>query len=190
MHLPPAESLGSVRGSTRIKSPARQGEPMLRSGDRAPLFSLPDADMEIFDFASVLGKQNVVLYFYPRDNTPGCTRQATDFSDHKDQFDRLGCTIVGVSPDDCLTHAEFRDEHGLAINLLSDEDGDVCRLYDVLKNREVDGRSRVGVVRSTFVIDREGIIQAALYDVTPKGHAAEIFELVKQLETRKANANR
>ncbi|MBX3685398.1 MAG: peroxiredoxin [Rhodocyclaceae bacterium] len=163
---------------------------MLRSGDRAPQFSLPDADMEIFDFASVLGKLNVVLYFYPRDNTPGCTRQATDFSDHKEDFDRLDCVIIGVSPDDCLTHAEFRDEHGLAINLLSDEDGEVCRLYDVLKVRDVDGLRRAGVVRSTFVIDREGIIRSALYDVSPKGHAAEVFELVKQLETRKLNANR
>jgi peroxiredoxin Q/BCP len=94
--------------------------------------------MEVFDLAAERGRHHVVLYFYPRDNTPGCTRQAADFSDHEDEFVRQDCIVVGVSPDDCLTHAEFRDQHGLSVRLLSDVDTDVCRLYRVWRPREVD----------------------------------------------------
>ena len=181
---------GSVRLGSRLESGPHQGEHMLQSGDIAPAFSLPDADMEIFDLASVAGKHNVVLYFYPRDKTPGCTRQAADFSDHDDEFARYDCIVVGVSPDDCLTHAEFRDQEGLSIRLLSDSDTEVCRLYNVWQEREVDGMKKMGVRRSTFVIDKQGRIRHALYDVTPRGHAAAVFELVKELEPRNAKRNR
>lgn len=160
---------------------------MLQSGDLAPSFSLPDADMEIFDLASTRGKQHVVLYFYPRDNTPGCTLQAADFSDHEDEFARHGCIVVGVSPDDCLTHAEFRDHQGLSVRLLSDADTEVCRLYGVWQQKEVDGVKKMCVRRSTFVIDKQGKIRHALYDVTPRGHAAAVFELVKKLESHNAS---
>lgn len=159
---------------------------MLQSGDIAPAFSLPDADMEIFDLASLVGKHNVVLYFYPRDNTPGCTLQAADFSDHEDEFARYDCIVLGVSPDDCLTHAEFRDKEGLSIRLLSDSDTEACRLYKVWQEREVDGVKKMGVRRSTFIIDKQGRIRHALYDVTPRGHAATVFELVKELESHNA----
>jgi thioredoxin-dependent peroxiredoxin len=162
---------------------------MLQSGDVAPLFSLPDADMETFDLASLRGKQHVVLYFYPRDNTPGCTLQAADFSDREGDFAAHDCTVIGVSPDDCLTHAEFRDEHGLSIRLLSDQDTEVCQLYDVWRARDVDGLRRMGVLRSTFIIDKEGVVRHALYNVSPRGHAAAVFDLVKQLNTRNANGN-
>ncbi len=160
---------------------------MLQCGDVAPLFSLPDAEMEIFDLASALGSHHVVLYFYPRDKTPGCTLQAADFSDHEDEFARVGAIVVGVSPDDCLTHAEFRDEEGLSVRLLSDADLDVCRLYGVWQEKEVDGLRKMGVQRSTFVIDRQGTIRHAFYNVTPRGHAAAVFELVKQLDANNAS---
>ncbi|ATE59953.1 peroxiredoxin [Thauera sinica] len=159
---------------------------MLQSGDLAPSFSLPDADMEIFDLASALGKQHVVLYFYPRDNTPGCTLQAADFSDHEDGFARHGCIVIGVSPDDCITHAEFRDQQGLSIRLLSDSDTEVCRLYGVWQAKEVDGVKKMYVRRSTFIIDKQGTIRHALYDVSPRGHVASVFELVKKLESHNA----
>jgi peroxiredoxin Q/BCP len=154
---------------------------MLQSGDTAPLFSLPDADMEIFDLESARGKHHVVLYFYPRDKTPGCTMQAADFSDHEEEFSRHDCIVLGVSPDDCLTHAEFRDQEGLSVRLLSDADTDVCRLYKVWQQREVDGVKKMGVRRSTFIIDKDGVIRHALYDVAPRGHVAAVFELVKEL---------
>jgi len=162
---------------------------MLQSGDPAPSFTLPDADMETFELSELKGKHHLVLYFYPRDNTPMCLRQAAEFSDHEDDFLRHGCLIVGVSPDDCLTHASFRDENGLSIRLLSDQDTEVCRQYDVWRAREVDGHTRMGVLRSTFIIDRDGVIRHALYDVSPRGHAAAVFELVKELESGHGNGN-
>ena len=127
------------------------------------------------------GRKHVVLFFYPRDGTPGCTLEASDFSDHEDQFLRHDCAIVGVSRDDCLTHAEFRDRNGLSIQLLSDPEGDVCRLYGVLENREIEGTRRECLVRSTFVIDKKGIVRHAAYGVTPRHHAAEIFDVVRAL---------
>jgi len=163
---------------------------MIEIGDTAPVFSLPDADMELFDLADEIGHRHVVLYFYPRDNTPGCTLQAADFSDHEDDFTRLDCVVIGVSPDDCLTHAEFRDLHGLSLRLLSDEDTDVCRMYGVWHTRVVDGIQKVGLTRTTFIIDKHGIVRHILRDVSPRGHAADVYKLVKDLETEYANGNR
>lgn len=153
---------------------------MLQAGQPAPAFTLPDADMEVFDFASVHGK-HVVLYFYPKDGTPGCTIEAIDFSDHEDEFSRHDCIIIGVSRDDCISHAEFRDKHGLSVRLLADTEGEVCRTYGVWREKEVDGMRRMGIVRSTFIIDRNGIVRHALYGVNPRGHAAEVLQLVRQL---------
>ena len=189
MQIRSAGVAARVRRMNRLESAPRQGGPMLQSGDHAPLFSLPDADMQMFDLAATLNTQHVVLYFYPRDNTPGCTLQAAEFSDHEDQFARHHCTIVGVSPDDCLTHADFRDLHGLSIRLLADEDNQVCRLYDVWQPREFDGVKKMGVLRSTFLIDRSGVIRHALYNVNPRGHAAQVFELVRRMDARIKNAN-
>ena len=98
--------------------------------------------------------------------------------------DTYDCIVVGVSPDDCLTHAEFRDQEGLSVRLLSDADTDVCRLYKVWQQREVDGIKKMGVRRSTFIIDKDGIIRHALYDVAPRGHVAAVFELVKELGSK------
>lgn len=154
---------------------------MLQAGQAAPQFSLPDADMEMFDLAALHGKQHAVLFFYPKDGTPYCTIEAIDFSDHESEFNRLGCAVIGISRDDCLAHADFRDKHGLSIRLLSDEDSEVCRKYGVMHFREHDGHKKLCLIRSTFIIDKHGVIRHALYDVTPKGHAAEVFQLVKQL---------
>lgn len=154
---------------------------MLRAGQAAPQLILPDADMEEFDLASLHGKQHAVLFFYPKDGTPYCTMEAIDFSDHESDFNRLGCAVIGISRDDCLAHADFRDKHGLSVRLLSDVEGEICRHYNVMHFREHDGHKRLDLIRSTFIIDKQGIIRHALYDVTPKGHAAEVFQLVKQL---------
>lgn len=154
---------------------------MLQAGQPAPHYTLPDADMELFDSATLLGKQHVVLFFYPKDGTPYCTLEAIDFSDHESDFNELGCAVIGISRDDCLAHADFRDKHGLSIRLLSDVDGEVCRKFGVMHFREHDGHRKLCLVRSTFVIDKQGVVRHALYDVTPKGHAAEVFQLVKQL---------
>jgi len=155
---------------------------MLQPGQTAPAFSLPDADMQSISLSEYKGKKHVVLYFYPRDGTPGCTMQAVDFSDHEDQFNKHNCVILGVSRDDCLTHASFRDKQGVSIGLLSDLDGEVCRLYGVLQQKEAEGVMRECLVRSTFVIDKKGVIRHAEYGVNPRGHAAEVFELVRKLK--------
>jgi peroxiredoxin Q/BCP len=154
---------------------------MLISGQPAPVFTLPDADMESVDLSHFRGRKNVVLYFYPKDGTPGCTTQATDFSDHEQDFARYDCVILGVSPDDCLCHAEFRDQNGVSITLLADTEGEVCRKYGVLKEKEARGVKKSCIVRSTFIIDKRGTVRHALYDVTPRGHAAEVMSLVKAL---------
>lgn len=174
---------------------------MLKAGDPAPDFALPDADMEMVELASYLGKQ-VVLYFYIKDGTPGCTQEAIEFSDHEEDFARNDCVVVGVSRDDCIAHAEFRDNHGLSVALLSDTEGEVCRRYGAWQEKEVlkadSTRSdlpasafrRSCVLRSTFVIDRRGIICHAFYGVQPRGHAAEILKLVRQLDKGNEYANR
>jgi peroxiredoxin len=156
---------------------------MLQLGQPAPAFSLPDADMQTVDLLDFKGRKHVVLYFYPRDGTPGCTMEAIDFSDHEDQFGKHNCVILGVSRDDCLTHAEFRDKHGLSINLLSDTEGEVCRMYGVLQEKESEGVRRLCLVRSTFVIDKKGMIRHVAYGVNPRHQAAEVYDVVKKLKS-------
>lgn len=154
---------------------------IIQVGQLAPEFDLPDADMEMVRLSAFRGKKNVVLYFYPKDDTPACTMQAVDFSDLEEDFKRYDTVVLGVSRDDCISHGSFRDKHGLSIQLLSDIDGEVCRRYGVLQEREVEGKRRVTVCRSTFVIDKKGFVRHALYGVNPKGHAHVVLDLVKQL---------
>lgn len=161
-----------------------QNEGAIKAGDRAPEFELPDADMSIVRLADYqAGEQagTLVLYFYVRDDTPGCTAEAIEFSDREMDFARLGTTVLGVSRDDCIRHGAFRDKHGISVRLLADKDGIACRAYGVLVNREVDGVMREGVTRSTFVIDKMGVVRHALYGVNAKGHAAEVLKLVREL---------
>ena len=157
---------------------------MLEPGQAAPAFELPDADMQTVDLSAFKGKKNVVLYFYPKDGTPGCTLVTTDFSDHEEQFGKHDCVVLGVSRDDCLTHADFRDRNGVTIGLLSDTEGEVCRKYGVIQHKQTeDGVGRECLVRSTFVIDKKGVIRHAEYGVNPRGHAAEVFDVVKRLRS-------
>jgi len=155
---------------------------MLQPGQSAPGFDLPDADMEIVSLAGYKNRKNVVLYFYPKDDTPGCTMEATDFSDREDEFSSLDAVVLGVSMDDCLSHGSFRDKHGLALQLLADVDGDVCNSYEVLQERERDGRKQACIQRSTFIIDKRGMLKHALYGVSPRGHAAEVLGLLKGMK--------
>ena len=157
---------------------------MLQTGQPAPGFTLPDADMQDVSLSAFKGRKRVVLYFYPRDGTPGCTMVTTEFSDHEDQFGKHDCVVLGVSRDDCLTHADFRDRHGVTIGLLSDPEGEVCRKYGVIQEqRSEDGARRECMVRSTFIIDKKGVIRHAAYGVNPRGHAAEVFDVVRRLRS-------
>ncbi len=174
---------------------------MLSPGTAAPSFKLADADMELVESSGFRGKRNFVLYFYDRDNLPGSTVEALEFSDLSDQFARCNCEVLGISPDDWMSHAEFRDKHGITVRLLADPECEVCASYDVVKHKGngalgtgggvagagVNGAGgdilvcqRPHVLRSTFVVDRAGKVRHALYGVTtPKGHAKEVLKLVK-----------
>jgi thioredoxin-dependent peroxiredoxin len=158
-------------------------QPMqLRSGQPAPEFTLPDADMEMVSLADFRARSNVVLYFYPKDDTPGCTREAIDFSDLENEFTELHTVVLGVSRDDCLSHGAFRDKHGLSLRLLSDADSEACEKYGVLQEKEVEGVRRVGISRSTFIIDRQGVLRHVLYGVKAARHAHEILELLRRMK--------
>ena len=150
-------------------------------GQPAPVFTLADADMESVGLAAFRGKKNVVLYFYPRDGTPGCTLQAIEFSDHEEEFARHDCVVLGVSPDDCISHAEFRDKHGLSVCLLADPEEEVCEQYGVREMKQCDGVTKSCIGRATFVIDKQGRLRHALHEVNPRGHALQVLELIKRI---------
>jgi peroxiredoxin len=154
---------------------------MLQPGDQAPPFSLPNADMERVTLERLLSGRNLVIYFYPKDDTPGCTMEALDFTDLQSEFDAAETDVVGISRDTCTSHGAFRDKYGLTVQLLADTDGEACEAYGVWREKEAHGEKRMGIVRSTFVVDKEGVIRHAIYDVKPKGHAAQILELVQSL---------
>ena len=115
---------------------------MLKVGQSAPTFDLPDGDMNVVSLSGYRGVNNVVLYFYPKDDTPGCTLEAIDFSDLQDEFLDLDTVVLGVSMDDCMSHGAFRDKHGLAVQLLADAEGEVCEQYGVLQEKDVDGKGK------------------------------------------------
>jgi thioredoxin-dependent peroxiredoxin len=154
---------------------------MLKVGYAAPDFDLPDAGMEMVRLADLRGKKNVVLYFYPKDDTPACTLESINFGDLEPEFARYNTVVYGVSRDDCICHAAFRDKHGLTVQLLSDDDGNVCQSYDVLGEREKDGMKKLCVHRCTVVIDRHGVVRHIMRNINPKGHARDVLTLTKEL---------
>ena len=139
------------------------------------------------DISKYKGKKNVVLYFYPKDGTPGCTLQAIGFSDRENEFDKLDTIVFGVSRDDVLSHQAFRDEHGLTVELLADTDWEVCKLYEVIQEKIVDGHPKACLMRSTFVIDKKGVVRHILQDVNPKGHVDAVLKVCKELNGKRAN---
>lgn len=149
----------------------------LSVGDRAPGFDLETADagrVALSDFAG----GPVVVYFYPKADTSGCTTQACEFRDSVADYDAAGAPIVGISPDPPKKLAAFRDKHDLGFTLAADPDHAVCEAYGVWVEKQMYGRTYMGVERSTFVIAADGIVAHALYKVRPKGHAAAVLELI------------
>jgi len=156
---------------------------MLASGDNAPDFELPDSDMKLRSLAEFSGSY-VLLYFYPQDDTPGCTIQANEFTDLIDDYEAAGIQILGVSANDCFSHQAFRQKYGLKVVLLADVDREMCERYGVIQEKEKNGVRRLGIVRSTFVIDPSGRLAYVEYGVTPKDHAQQMLDLVKRLAGR------
>lgn len=130
---------------------------MLEAGTKAPDFELPDQNGQMHTLSDYAGKK-VILYFYPRDNTPGCTKQACGFSERYPQFTEKGEVILGVSKDSVASHKKFEEKYGLAFTLLSDTDRKVIEAYDVWKEKKNYGKVSMGVVRTTYLINEEGII--------------------------------
>lgn len=153
---------------------------MLNTGDMAPEFVLPDADMTMTDSAELAGRP-YVIYFYPKDDTPGCTMEGIEFTELMADFDNLGVPVIGVSKDSCVSHAAFRDKYGLSVRLVADMDGQLCDAYGVWREKEKNGEKKMGIVRSTFIVDADGAIRHAMYDVKPKGHAEQVLDLVRAL---------
>jgi thioredoxin-dependent peroxiredoxin len=122
--------------------------------------------------------QRVVLYFYPKDDTSGCTTQACEFRDQRTDFDATGAKIIGVSPDTVARHVKFRDKYGLSFTLLSDPDHAAADAYGVWVEKSMYGRKYMGIERSTFVIGADGVLEHALYKVKPAGHASSVLELL------------
>ncbi|MBF6057019.1 MULTISPECIES: peroxiredoxin [Thiomicrorhabdus] len=154
---------------------------MLQTNQPAPDFSGVNQANETVSLSDFSGKQKVVLYFYPKDDTPGCTIEANDFTSLVGEFAAADTQVIGVSKDDCASHQAFIDKFGLKIDLLADTDGSLCDAYGVWQLKEKNGVSKMGIVRSTFIIDTSGNLAYVEYGVSPDGHAQAMLEKVKNL---------
>ncbi len=155
---------------------------MLEVNQTAPDFSTVNQDGNTVSLAQYRGKQHVVLYFYPKDDTPGCTVEANEFSALIEDFAAADAIVLGVSKDTCAKHQKFIAKHGLKVELLADTDGGLCELYGTWGLRKFMGREYMGIGRSTFIIDKQGQLVHVDYQVKAKGHAAAILEIVQGLE--------
>ncbi len=150
----------------------------LTPGMRAPDFSLPDGNGRQLSLNDFRGKK-VVLYFYPRDNTPGCTKEACSFQDQLASIKRQKAIVIGVSPDTPSSHQRFAEKFNLSFPLVSDEKKELAKLYGVWKQKTFMGRKFLGVVRSTFIIDEEGVISRVFRNVKVDGHTDEVLEALR-----------
>lgn len=147
---------------------------VIEEGRPAPNFALPDAGGRTVSLADFRGR-HVIVYFYPKDDTPGCTREACEFRDRFPELEEAGAVVLGVSPDPVRSHVRFRTKHGLPFRLLADTDHRVAEAYGVWKPKPLYGRIIPGIERTTFVIDEEGRIARIFRKVKPAGHAAEVL---------------
>ena len=148
---------------------------MLEAGNKAPLFTLKNQDGEEVSLEDFKGKK-VILYFYPKDNTAGCTKQACAYAESYPQFTEKNAVVIGISKDTAGSHKRFADKYNLPFILLSDPERKVLAEYDVLKEKKMYGKPVTGTVRSAFLIDEEGIIEKAYYDVKPEEDTKKLLE--------------
>ncbi|MGQ4833922.1 MAG: thioredoxin-dependent thiol peroxidase [Candidatus Asgardarchaeia archaeon] len=155
----------------------------LKVGDIAPDFCLPNQDEKQTCLKDFRGKW-VILYFYPKDNTSGCTREAIDFTEHLNEFTELNAVVLGISPDSVKSHQRFIEKHGLKVTLLSDLEHKVLEAYGVWQLKKMYGREYYGVVRSTFIIDPNGKIAHIWRKVKVKGHVDEVKKVLEELQEK------
>lgn len=153
---------------------------MIETGHTAPDFTLPTDTVEDINLASLKGKK-FVLYFYPKDDTPGCTKEAIGFSERINEFDKLGITVIGVSKDTVAKHAKFRTKHDLSVILGSDEDGTTCDAYGVWVEKNMYGRKYMGIERATFLVDEAGIVRGIWRKVKVKDHVDAVYDAAAAL---------
>ena len=156
---------------------------MVTEGKKAPAFALPSSEGGTVRLSDLAGKV-VVLYFYPRDNTPGCTIEAQDFTKAVPELKKLGAVVLGVSKDSIASHCKFRDKYGIAYPLLSDADGKVLEAYGAWGEKSMYGKKMMGIIRSTVVIDRDGKVVKHFPKVSVKGHADAVVEVVRELKKK------
>ncbi len=154
---------------------------MLQAGEKAPVFALPDKDGNIVKLSDYMGKK-VVLYFYPKDNTPGCTRQACAFAGAYAAFRDRNVTVIGISRDSTASHQKFAEKYDLPFVLLSDPERKAIEAYGVWQEKKNYGKVSMGVVRSTFIIDEQGLIERVMPKVKPDTNAAEILSYLSNGE--------
>ena len=170
-------TIGLPHRSKGYASRVTTTEPRLpQVGEPAPDFSLPSTEGRDIGLADYKGKQSVVLYFYPRDDTPGCTAEACSFRDLRTLFQEHGAEILGVSTDNVRSHKKFQEKFGLTFPLLADADHAVADRYGVWQQRKFMGREFMGIARTTFVIDKNGTIKAVFPNVKVEGHADEVLQ--------------
>ena len=150
---------------------------MLEKGTKAPEFSLPDENGEIRNLSDYKGKK-LILYFYPRDNTPGCTKQACGFGELYPQFGEKGVEIIGISKDSVASHKKFKEKYSLPFTILSDTELQTIQAYDVWKEKKLYGKTSMGIVRTTYLIDENGIIIKALDKVKAAENPEEMLEML------------
>ncbi|MGL4185105.1 MAG: peroxiredoxin [Thiotrichaceae bacterium] len=153
----------------------------LTIGQSIPHFSLPSTTDQPFQLSDYLDQQALVIYFYPKDNTPGCTTEGQDFRNLYPQFKALNVEIVGVSRDSVVSHSKFKTKLNLPFALLSDTDETICKLFDVIKLKTLYGKTSLGIERSTFLIDKQGILRQAWRKVAVKDHAQTVLEAARTL---------
>ena len=149
-------------------------------GKKVPDFSAAATGDQIVSLKDYRGK-NLVVYFYPKDSTPGCTLEGQDFRDQLSKFKRQKTVVFGVSRDSLSSHERFREKQGFNFELLSDPDEKLCRLFDVIREKNMYGRKVMGIERSTFLIDQQGVLRQEWRKVRVKGHVAEVLDAVKTL---------
>jgi peroxiredoxin Q/BCP len=153
---------------------------MLNENDLAPDVALTGADGETVRLGDFRGNK-LVVYFYPKDDTSGCTREAQDFTELAQEFEAVGTWVIGVSKDDPKSHAKFRDKYDLKVRLLSDADGAACEAFGTWVEKSMYGRKYMGIERATFLIDRDGVVKRAWRKVKVPGHAAQVLAAAREL---------
>lgn len=150
------------------------------AGSQAPDFSLPDENGDLRRLSDYRGKV-VVLYFYPKDYTPGCTKEAIGFRDQYQDYEQAGVSVIGISPDDVKKHQKFKAKYNLPFSLLADTDHTVCELYGVWGRKKFMGKEYDGVFRTTFLIDKDSTILRVFENVKPEGHSQEVLKVIEEI---------